>query len=491
MGDRDKDTSVPSQDQTDVVERKSVSRRQFLKMAGIAGAAIGLGASLSSALVACGEEETTTTTAAATTTTAGATTTTAGATTTVSAGGETGREIKLGFVTPLTGALASFAASDSYCVERWKEVVGDGLPCGDGKKHPISFVIRDCQSDSNRSAQVSGDLIMNDKVDILMAASTPDTGNPASDQAEALETPCITCDVPMDSWFFGRGGDPAVGFKWTYHFFWAGFQVVPMLMYFWDRLPTNKVVGVMFPNDPDGLAWADLWPPLLEEGGWTVVDPGRYQDGMEDFTQMISMFKKEGVQVVGGVVIPPDFVNFCMQSAQQGFVPTILMGGKAMLFPQTAEAIGKPGFGVTCEQWWGPTFPFKSSFTGETCQQLADEFEKRSGQQWTQPLMHYALFEVAADVLKRSTDIDDKANLLAALKTTKLADSVAGPLDWTLPVKDGTAHPNPNGVTTPLVGGQWVPGTKYMFDLKIVINNLEPSIPLQAEMKPLQDFRTS
>ena len=54
-------------------ESKSVSRREFLKVAGIAGATIGAGAGLGGLVAACGGGETTTTTAApATTTTAAA-----------------------------------------------------------------------------------------------------------------------------------------------------------------------------------------------------------------------------------------------------------------------------------------------------------------------------------------------------------------------------------------------------------------------------------
>ena len=103
---------------------RPVSRRDFLKIAGIAGAAVGAGAGLGGILAACGEEETTTTTAGETTTTTAAatTTTTAAATTTVSTAAETGREIKLGFVTPTTGPLASFGVPDGYCVERAQEV---------------------------------------------------------------------------------------------------------------------------------------------------------------------------------------------------------------------------------------------------------------------------------------------------------------------------------------------------------------------------------
>ena len=89
--------------------RRVVSRREFLKYAGITGAAIGLSGGLGGLLAACGEEEETTTTAAGetTTTAAGETTTTAaGATTTVSAGPEPPAQDKIvyGGARPITGS---------------------------------------------------------------------------------------------------------------------------------------------------------------------------------------------------------------------------------------------------------------------------------------------------------------------------------------------------------------------------------------------------
>ncbi len=114
-------------------------------------------------MAACGGGETTTTTAGAgTTTTAGATSTTAAAsTTTVSAGPEAGREVKIGYVTPITGPIAAFGMADKFCVDLWGAAIGDGLVLGDGKKHPIKFEVLDSQSDSMRASQVAGDLIQN------------------------------------------------------------------------------------------------------------------------------------------------------------------------------------------------------------------------------------------------------------------------------------------------------------------------------------------
>ena len=442
--------------------------------------------------MACGEEETTTSTTAApeaTTTTAAGVTTTAGATTTVASSAEAGREVKVGFLAPLTGSLANFGIPDQYCLERWQEAVKDGLQCGDGKNHPISFILKDTQSDTNRASQVAADLILNDNVDIMMACSTANTTVPAAAQCETNGCPFISSDSPAPAWFFGLQGDPEVPFKWVYNAFWSTDPVATAFLDMWQKLPTNNVVGFMLPNNADAAPWRDIWPPIFEKEGIKIVDPGAFQDGLEDYTAIISLFKKEGVQIVAATMDPPDWVNFTKQSFQQGFTPVCSTGGKAMLFPETAEAIGPEAYGVTCEQWWSPVFPFKSSLTGETCQQLADDFTQRTGRVWTQPIAHYVVFEIAADALKRASDLEDKETISQALGTFNLADSVYGPLDMSAPV-GGSARPFPNVVGTPCVGGQWVKGDKFPYEIKVCSNKSDPRIPLEVEMKPISAFQS-
>lgn len=471
---------------------KNVSRRDFLKIAGVAGAAVGLGAGLGGIVAACGGEEETTTTGATTETTAGVTTT-GGATTTVSAGAETGREVKIGFVTPLTGALASFGVPDKYCVERATEAIGDGVVCGDGKKHPVKIITMDSQSDSNRAAQVTGDLINNDKVDIVTAASTPDTVAPVADQCEALATPCITNDCPWQPYIGSRAnGDLTTVFKWTYHTFWGLEDVQANFLDMWSQLDTNKKVGAMFPNDADGNAWLPGWEPVWGPAGLTAVVPSQFQDFTEDFTAQIAQFKKEGCEIGMGVFLPPDFTNFWKQANQQGWKPKAATYAKALLFPQSVEALGDIADGLTTEVWWTPSHPFTSALLGETCQQFADEFTKRNnGAEWTQPLLHFIVFEMAIDSLKRATSVDDKEAIIAAVKTTKL-ETIGGLIDFTEPVvgatppfKVGPCHIVENVYKTPLVGGQWRKGTKYPFELTIVSNAAAPNIPTQDKVKSL------
>jgi branched-chain amino acid transport system substrate-binding protein len=467
----------------------SVSRRDFLKLAGVAGGTLALGGGAAGLLASCGGDGQTTSTAGAETTVGVSTTATPGSTattgTTASAGAEQGREIKIGFVAPLTGALATFGIADKYCAERWDEVVANGWTCGDNKVHPIEFLVKDSQSDSNRAAQVAGDLIMNEKIDIMMVASTPDTVNPVADQCETLGIPCYSNDAPWQAYFFGRGATLDTPFKWTYHHFWGVEDIINVYTNVWKRIETNKVVGAMWPNDPDGNAFSsatDGFPSVLPGLGYTVVDPGRYQNGTEDYSSLISQFKKAGVEILTGVPIPPDFTNFWKQCLQQGFRPKIATIAKAVDLPAGVEALGEAGNNFTVECQWTPRFKFASSLTGETCQQIADEFEKRTNMQWAGYLLHYAVFEVVADALKRCTNVDDKETIVDAISKTKL-DTLAGPVDFTTEPKLGTPHPVKNVCRSPLVAGQWVAGTKYKYDMVVVDNSNDPSIPVDAEPK--------
>ena len=335
---------------TESVVRTPLTRRDFLKTAGVAGLAVGAIGGLGSVVAACGSDSD-------------------------DGGGDSGggagegRAIKVGFVSPLTGPLAAFGETDQWLVEQWGKAVADGVKCGDGQTHPIEIIIKDSQSDSNRAATVAGDLVTNDGIDVMMVASTPDTVSPVSDQAEALQVPCVSNDCPWQPYFFGRGGDPAVGFTWTYHAFWGLEDVTAVFTGMWDQLKTNKKVGAMWPNDADGLGWADPktgQPPMLKAAGYTVVDGGRFQDGTEDYTPQISKFKSADCDILSGVFIPPDFVNFWKQSYQQGFQPVAGTVGKALLFPAEMEAIGEIGYGLTTECWWSPWHPFASSLTGQT-----------------------------------------------------------------------------------------------------------------------------
>ncbi len=479
MSEHESEKHSENQEPT-LLSGKSVSRRDFLKVAGIAGAAVGLGAGLGGALAACGGTEETTTTSSVS---GGETTTTAaGSSTTVAANVEMGDEVKIGFVTPLTGGLASFGVPDNYCVDRWKEYIADGVVGGDGKKHAVTINVQDSQSDVSRASQVAGDLINNSGVDMLMVASTPDTVTPVVEQAEVAGVPIVSTDCPWQTYL---GQNVETGYNWSYHVFFGGEDWITENWACYEKIPSNKKIGAMFDNTADGLFFAQYVPGFMQGKGYTISDPGRFQPGTEDFTQQISQFKKDGVELITGNMIPPDFTNFWKAAAQQGLSVKACMVGKCLLFPDSVDALGSIGNGLMKELWWHRTFPFKSSLTGETCAQLADDFETKTGKQQTAPLLHYVIGEMAIYAIKNATDPKSKDALITAISSMKV-DTIVGTIDFTAPLLTktgdsiidypaGPGHKTKNVYDHGLGGAQWLmQGGKWTFDEVPVDNTAAP-----------------
>jgi branched-chain amino acid transport system substrate-binding protein len=390
------------------------------------------------------------------------------------------RTIKIGFVTPRTGPLASFGQADDFTVRQMRRLFDKGLRVGKNT-FPIEIITRDSQSSTNRAATVAQTLILDDDVDLMLVADTPLTANPVSDVCEANGTPCIATMVPWQAWFFGRKGNPAKGFKWTYQFFWGLEDIIAVFLDIWSQVPTNKVVGALYPNDPDGQAWGDKkngFPPPLKARGYRLIDPGRYPQPNDDFSSQIGKFKAAKAQIVTGVPLPPDFVTFYKQALQQGLRPTVATVARALLFPSDVGALGKDGVGMSTEVWWHPGMPFRSSLTGQRGPALAGQYTSATKRQWTQPIGYdHALFEVAADVLRRTKDIDDKESIVAAIKTTNL-NTMVGRINW-------SGKPVPNVCKTRLAGGQWRKGKRYPHEMVVISNKLVPGLKKEGKLQPI------
>ena len=427
---------------------RALDRRGFLKALGAAGTALAAGGAVS----ACG-----------------------------SGAGGGGEAVRIGYVSPETGALAPFGEADQFVIAAVREFFArNPLRVGD-RTYPVEVLKRDSQSDADRAADVAADLILNEGIHMMLVSSTPDTSNPVSDQCEANGMPCVATVTPWQPWFFGRGGKPGGRFAWTFNFFWGLEDVEDVYADMWDQVGTNRTAGAIWPNDPDGLAWGDPttgFPPAVDKRGYQIVDPGSYPNGNQDFSTQIAALKGGNAEILVGVPIPPDFTTFWKQAAEQGFRPKIATIGKALLFPSSVEALGDIGVDLGTEVWWSPTHPFTSSLTGQTCRQLADDYTRATRKQWTQPIgFAHALFEVAVKAFSSVSAIDDRQGLARVISTMKL-DTVVGPLDW-------TSGPVPNVAKTPLVGGQWRKGTADPFDLVVVSNTRAPNIPTGGTVRSL------
>jgi branched-chain amino acid transport system substrate-binding protein len=302
------------------------------------------------------------------------------------------------------------------------------------------------------------------------------------DQCEANGVPCVSTDCPWQTYI---GNNFTTGYKWSYHIFFGGEDTVAAVTQVCDKLDTTKVIGLVMPNDSDGNYYREQDMRNFPKAGYKMVDGGAYQDGTEDYSNMINTFKTQGVEIMVSVMIPPDFTNFWKQAIQQSWIPRMVYAGKSGLFPQSVNALGPIANGVMSDLWWHPLFPFKSSLTGETCTQLADDFEKKTSQQWTQPLLHYVLGEMALWTLKNAKDPTSKDSIIEAMAVMKL-DTVMGPIDFSAPLvtptgtgnsdfPSGPGHVIKNVYDSGVAVGQWLmQGGKWKFDLVPVGNGANP-----------------
>lgn len=383
--------------------------------------------------------------------------------------------IRIGFVSPKTGAMGAFGDTDSYALEFIRQHIGAGLDIR-GTKYTVEIIQRDSQSNPNRAAELAGELILNKEVQMIIPASTTDVTLPVSEQAELNGVPTVSSTAPWQAVVMPRGGKP---FDWTYHFFWGLEDIIATFVNMWSSVDTNKKVGLLLPRNTDGEVWgSDKFglPPALRAAGFEVISPSLFEPRTNDFSAQIAAFKKAGCDILGGLVFPGDLRTAALQCAQQGFTPKVTTVAAGLLFPSAVEAIGNLGNGMSTEVWWTPAFPYKSTLTGETSAELAATWEKKSGKQWTQPLGYsHALWEVVLDTLKRAEDPRDRSSIRNALKATDLTTMV-GKVKW-------GSGPHPNVSKTPILGGQWRNGAKWPYDLKIVETKAYPIIQPEAKLE--------
>jgi branched-chain amino acid transport system substrate-binding protein len=390
--------------------------------------------------------------------------------------------INIGFVTPVTGDLADFGVSDKWIISKVRGLsqFKNGIKVG-GKTYKVNIIVQDSQSDPNRASQVARSLVLSNHVDMLLTGSTPETTNPTSVVAEAEGVPCVSTVVPWESWYAGLGGDPVkptTNYQYTTMFFFGLPQFLGTFEPMWNRIPNNKQVACMYPNDADGTAFREGFEPLVTGAGYHVVDGGAYADLTTDYTSMITQFKSANCEIYSNCPLPPDFNTFWKQASQQGFKPKLATVAKVLLFPADTAALGSLVNNIATDSWWGPYMPYSSSLTGQSASSLANEYQSSTGQLWTQALgSSYSLFEVAAEAFKSVSDPHDKTEVANALHKMSYT-GICGPIDFTNGPAPGVGIINPVGV-------QWKPGTsQFPWEMKVVDNSLNKSVPIQADLEP-------
>jgi branched-chain amino acid transport system substrate-binding protein len=383
--------------------------------------------------------------------------------------------IRVGRVVPLTGPLLDLGRETPWLDENKIGPINaaGGLQVGD-QQCMIEYTIYDSEGTMAGSAEAATRAILEDEVDVLMAQGTPDTTNAPADLCERYQVPCITSDTPIEAWLFGPDGQPK-DYNYTFHFFFGVPDLVANHIGMIQSIPGgfNGNIGYLYPNDPDGVVFASLFDPAFREQGWVPTDPGRFAQGLPDFSAIINQFRREQVEVVTGVLAPPDLQNYLQQAAQMGYAPRMYIIDKGTGYPEPMRALGEFGVNLLSVNFWSPAYPGSSKYGGYDGQGLVDLYESQNeGAMYSPPLAYSdATYDVLFDALERAGTTDRDA-LLAALAATDL-DTVVGRIKFN----------EQNYSVQPLGGAQWQVNAEGELIKENVYNAVYPEVEITASMQ--------
>src|SRR4249920_1472278 len=63
---------------------------------------------------------------------------------------QSGRKIKIGYVSPQTGPLAAFGEADKFVIGEMRDVLKAGISIA-GKSYPVEIIVKDSQSNPNKA----------------------------------------------------------------------------------------------------------------------------------------------------------------------------------------------------------------------------------------------------------------------------------------------------------------------------------------------------
>jgi branched-chain amino acid transport system substrate-binding protein len=323
-------------------------------------------------------------------------------------------------------------------------------------------------------------------VDLLLASSTPETVNAVASQAETLGTPLVCANIPWEAWYINLGGNPqkpTLKPKYVTMYFLGAEHLALCFIPMWNRIGAqygnNHLVAAAFPNDSDGNAFRAVFPPILKGAGYKMELSSPYADGTTNYTSTIAQFKSSGADWFTNVPLPPDFATMWKQALQQGFKPKLATVAKVLLFPSDAYAMGSEVYNIATDSWWVPSLPWHSSFTGQSCPELAAAYTAAGNGQPNANISNYTLFEIAYKALTSVNDPHNKTEVAEAIHQVVIPDAVAGPMDFT-----SSKAPAPGVVITPPVGIQWQKGTTYALEARVVDNTLLPEAKITGDLLP-------
>jgi branched-chain amino acid transport system substrate-binding protein len=354
-------------------------------------------------------------------------------------------EIRIGDTVSYTGPYAIFGGLSSFGTTAAVEDInkkGGIYVKKYGKKLPVKWITRDCQSDPLKVAPLTEDLILKEKVHFLGGHfEVPTMRQGTAMMADKYKIPAVFGVGTYEAWMGMRqAATPPWKYSWAFGFsigapaqkgdFRDGKPGYLMMPTWFGALgayagKTNKKAALFAFDDPDGRGWYMGFSGAAQQQGYDCYRAkdqfGIYPPGTTDFTPLIQEWKKHGCEILWGNSIAPDLGIMFKQCKAQGFKPKLVFATRgAMFYQEIVSWGGDLPNGVLTEVYWTPYMKGARGIGGTTSQSLAQRWYEAKKEPLAQGIgWNYAVAQTIFDAIGRAGTLDAAA-ILKALGETDL-----------------------------------------------------------------------
>ena len=252
-------------------------------------------------------------------------------------GQPSGAPVKIGFLTPLSGPAAAYGA----LLKAAPQLVMDEVNAAGGVNgSPLDVVTVDSPNNPNQALTSLAKLVNDDKV--LAIAGPYFTG-----EAEVVAPRAEQLQVPIA--FNALKPGVVSGDKWAFQFNIPDDRNLPVAIDAFKKVypDVRKVVVV---GDVQTAVTAsvikDLWPKLLPQAGYSIVDTVTYDASTTDFSAIATRIKGSGADGMALSSLSPAAPNLLKELQRQGVKLPIVSSEHLQTVPPFPEIAGSTAEGM-------------------------------------------------------------------------------------------------------------------------------------------------
>ena len=280
--------------------------------------------------------------------------------------------IKIGAPLALTGGLADEGKKQQIAYDMWLKRVNavGGINVG-GKMMRVELVQYDYQTNEQRAQQLAEKLIVDDKVDFLLAPFGSGHTKVVGGVAERYGVPVMATSASSDSIF-------NQGYKYMFGTLAPNSGSVENLIAVVSKqMPNAKRIAILSREDVFPKAMATVMSDTAKKAGLQIISMEFYPVGVLDLATPISKIKTLAPDWIYITGYSKDLVLAKKQMADLGVKAPVITMITGPVYKEFIDSLGPLAEGVTSASWWHHSAQFKGNDPWGSTKAFYDEFVAR------------------------------------------------------------------------------------------------------------------